>query len=517
MLTVGKRRVVVTTNMASTRIGGAGLVRAAQAGDRAALDELAATHLPMVYTIVRQALDGHPDVDDVTQDIMLRALRQLPSLRAPESFRPWLAAIALRQVGTYQHRADRAAAQLVPLDEATGMPDAEAEFEGVTDLRADLSAQRRRVQRAGRWLDADDRRLLALWWLEVAGRLSRAELAEALGVTVLHAGVRVQRMRAQLEISRSIVAALDARPRCPLLAAEVSGWDGRPGPRWRKRLARHVRDCPICARATGDQAPIDRLLPALALVPVPAAVLSKTVSLTGTAAAGKAGVLGHLMALAAAHPVVTAVAAGTLIAGTTAGAVVVSGPATSQPATVAQTPHPTTIAAPASSAPAGRAATTSAAPSRSATSAAAPLRPGPVSLEPANTTGRYVTVAGDYGMLTRVGPDDTRAARRQATFQAVAGLADPDCFSFRAADGRYLRHASWRLRVNPDDGTKLFHGDATFCPGAGDTPGSVTLESSNYPGWFLRHRGDELWVDQFDGTADFRVDGSFLIRPALAG
>ena len=66
------------------RVGGtteASLVAAAQAGDRRALDELVAAGLPLVYTIVRQVLNGHPDADDVVQDVMLRALRQLPTLR----------------------------------------------------------------------------------------------------------------------------------------------------------------------------------------------------------------------------------------------------------------------------------------------------------------------------------------------------------------------------------------------------------------------------------------------------
>ncbi|WP_229829988.1 sigma-70 family RNA polymerase sigma factor [Actinoplanes ianthinogenes] len=513
----------MTTDMGVTRAGDADVVRAAQAGDRAALEQLAATHLPMVYAIVRQALDGHPDVDDVTQDIMVRALRQLRSLRSPESFRPWLAAIALRQVGTHQHRADRTAAQLAPLDEATGIPDAGAEFAGVTDLRADLSAQRRQVRRAGRWLDPDDRRLLPLWWLEVAGRLSRAELAQALGITVIHAGVRIQRMRTQLELSRAIVAALDARPRCALLASELSGWDGMPAPRWRKRLARHVRGCPVCARVDGDLVPIDRLLPMLVALPVPAALTAAVLGKTGGAgtalAVVKAGALGHLTSVAAAHPVVTAVAAGALVVGATAGAAAVTGPRTPRPVTVAQTPHPTTIAAPTPTVAAGSASAAEPSPTvvpSSSATAAALLRTGPVSLAPANAAGRYVTAAGSYGMLTTVGPGDPAAARRQATFQVVSGLNDARCFSFRSGDGRYLRHMSWRLRLNPDDGSKLFHGDATFCPQAGQPAGSVILESSNYPGWFLRHRGDELWVDQFDGSSGFRADASFSVRPPLA-
>src|SRR4051812_26309658 len=94
------------------------LAAAARAGDRQALDALVRRHLPMVYNVVRQALGGHADVDDVVQDIVLRALRQLPHLRRPESFRPWLAAIAVRQVSTHLARAGQAAGRTIGLDEA---------------------------------------------------------------------------------------------------------------------------------------------------------------------------------------------------------------------------------------------------------------------------------------------------------------------------------------------------------------------------------------------------------------
>ncbi|WP_328473380.1 sigma-70 family RNA polymerase sigma factor [Actinoplanes sp. NBC_00393] len=485
------------------------LVRAAQAGDRAALDELVSEHLPLVYTLVRQVLDGHPDVDDVVQDIMLRALRQLRSLRAPESFRPWLMAIAVRQVGTYQQRTGRAAAHTAPLEDAVDVADVAAQFEGTTALHADLSAQRRQTQQAGRWLDPDDRALLSLWWLEVAGRLSRSDLAHALGITVLHAGVRIQRMRTQLDVSRTIVAALGARPRCPALGGELAGWDGTPSPLWRKRLARHVRTCPVCAGRARTLVPTDRLLPGLALLPVPASLTAVILARSagdggagmalsgGAVTAGKAGAL---VPLAAAHPVIATVTAGVLAAGATVGAVELSVPEPARPVTIG-TPATARTAGPGGTSPA---ATTGGL-----------LRTGSASLEAANAAGRFVTVAGGLGVLTEVGPGNTVTARRQATVRVVTGLAEPACFSFRVADGRYLRHSSWRVRADPADGTELFRGDATFCPGPGQAADSVTLESSNYPGWFLRHRGEQLWVDQSDGTASFLADGSFVVRPPL--
>jgi RNA polymerase sigma factor (sigma-70 family) len=243
------------------------LLAAARAGDHCALETLVRSSLPVVYTIVRRALGGGPDVDDVVQDTMLRVLRELRALRAPESFRAWLMTIATRQVGTYLERLRTDARRIAALDDVLDAPEPDAE--SLALLRIELSGQRRQVARAGRWLDPEDLSLLSLWWLETAGRLTRTELAAALGQSVAHVGVRVQRMRNRLELSRSLVAALDARPLCAGLVATLQGWDGVPGPLWRKRIARHVRSCPRCGRAFDGLVPLERLLVCPALLPLP--------------------------------------------------------------------------------------------------------------------------------------------------------------------------------------------------------------------------------------------------------
>jgi RNA polymerase sigma factor (sigma-70 family) len=235
-----------------------GLVAAAQRGDGRALAELVAACLPMVYTIVRRALGGIPDVDDVVQETLLRVLRDLRTLRTPESFRPWLVTIATRQISTHLHRRRAEIRRAASLEEAADLPDAEAE--SLALLNVELSGHRRQAVRASRWLDRDDRALLSLWWLETAGRIGRSGLAAVLGTTVAHAGVRVQRMRHQMELSRSLVAALEARPRCASLVAALEDWDGVPSPLWRKRITRHTRSCPACARAADRLMPLERLV-----------------------------------------------------------------------------------------------------------------------------------------------------------------------------------------------------------------------------------------------------------------
>ncbi|MFF1510316.1 sigma-70 family RNA polymerase sigma factor [Streptomyces sp. NPDC058326] len=245
------------------------LVEAARAGDTHARDALVRAYLPLVHNIVGRALDGHADTDDIVQETMVRALDGLTGLRDPARFRSWLVAIAMN--GIRRRWRERQQAPVPGLDRATGLPDPAGDFTEVTILRLGLSGQRRDVARATRWLDEDDRELLALWWLEAAGELTRAELAEGLGgISPRHAAVRVQRMKERLETGRAVVRALDALPMCPDLAETVTAWDGRPSPLWRKRVARHLRSCSVCtARVTGRSglAPVEGLLVGLGLVP----------------------------------------------------------------------------------------------------------------------------------------------------------------------------------------------------------------------------------------------------------
>ncbi|MFF1695229.1 RNA polymerase sigma factor [Streptomyces sp. NPDC058257] len=314
-----------------------GLVEAARAGDRHALDELLTAHLPLVYNIVGRALDGHPDVDDIVQDTMLRVVRSIAELRDPDGFRSWLVAIAMHRIRD-RARAARSR-QTVPASDLEREPaDAGGDFAGLTVLRLGLEGQRREVAEATRWLDPEDRELLSLWWLEVAGSLSRPDLAQALGLTRQHTAVRVQRLKERLETARSLVRALDTRPRCAALAGATAEWDGRPGSVWRKRILRHLRGCPWCGGTAPDTVPAERLLAGLALVPIPAgfalhalagvlgggtaqaATATATSTVTGAVAGGQAaaadpvGLTGHILQLLG-KPAVAATAGLTLVAG----------------------------------------------------------------------------------------------------------------------------------------------------------------------------------------------------------
>jgi RNA polymerase sigma factor (sigma-70 family) len=267
-----------------TVLAGGDLVSAAQAGDDAALSALIADYLPIAYNIVGRALNGHADVDDVVQETMIRVVRGLPDLQDPEKFRPWLASIAIRQVQE-RGRSQASVVRTVPIDQAhpsVDPADPAMDFVEATITRLSLTGERRDLVEASRWLNDDERQLLALWWQELSGSLSRAELADALDISPQHAAVRVQRLRAHLGSAWTLTQAWRASPRCPELTAAARAWGGKTAARWLKRLGRHIRSCDQCSRF-GRRQSMDRVLGGIGLVPLPGLFTDQLPSLIGNA------------------------------------------------------------------------------------------------------------------------------------------------------------------------------------------------------------------------------------------
>jgi RNA polymerase sigma-70 factor (ECF subfamily) len=74
----------------------AALLRAAQAGDEAALDRLLALHERGLLTLCRGILGHAEDAEDAVQETFFRALRALPRFQFGQAtFRTWLFRIAL--------------------------------------------------------------------------------------------------------------------------------------------------------------------------------------------------------------------------------------------------------------------------------------------------------------------------------------------------------------------------------------------------------------------------------------
>lgn len=78
-----------------------GLVRKAQAGDKAAFDLLVRKYQNKVINLVSRYLGHNGDVQDVAQDAFIKAYTALPGFRGEAAFYTWLYRIAVNSAKNY--------------------------------------------------------------------------------------------------------------------------------------------------------------------------------------------------------------------------------------------------------------------------------------------------------------------------------------------------------------------------------------------------------------------------------
>ncbi|HNH25377.1 MAG TPA: RNA polymerase sigma factor [Anaerolineales bacterium] len=87
-------------------------------GEREAFDALYHRHLPKVYKRVRYVVPPN-DVEDVTQEIFIAALKSLSSFRGDSKFGTWLRTLTNHKVAEfYRKRTRKQEPQLAPLSDA---------------------------------------------------------------------------------------------------------------------------------------------------------------------------------------------------------------------------------------------------------------------------------------------------------------------------------------------------------------------------------------------------------------
>lgn len=80
-------------------------VRAAQAGDEQAFARLVRRRQGLVAALLAARVRGRNDVEDLAQEVFLRAWRRLPELREPGKFAGWIARIAVNAALDHRRRA----------------------------------------------------------------------------------------------------------------------------------------------------------------------------------------------------------------------------------------------------------------------------------------------------------------------------------------------------------------------------------------------------------------------------
>ncbi len=167
------------------------LIARAQAGDRAAFGALVREHGNEVYTLARRLVGDPHLAADVAQEALIRAWKALPNFRGDAAFSTWLHRITVNTAWTQRRRARRHSG--LPLDDFVDV----AAPVGVDhpEMAGEILELRGRLRKALDSLPEPQRQVVVL---KDVYDWSHAEIAEAMGISVSAAKVRLHRARARL-------------------------------------------------------------------------------------------------------------------------------------------------------------------------------------------------------------------------------------------------------------------------------------------------------------------------------
>ena len=170
----------------------AALVCAAQRRDKEALQLLLTRNWSWLKGLVFSIV-SHPDeVDDVLQDICVRVITKIDTLREPERFRPWLAVLARRQALRYRHnkahRPDSLSEELV-------QDKADEKAQGLLE-NIEQKEWYQQITQAVLLLPEKYRQV---FMLEYGGDLTYSQIAEILDIPITTVQIRLVRARRMLQ------------------------------------------------------------------------------------------------------------------------------------------------------------------------------------------------------------------------------------------------------------------------------------------------------------------------------
>lgn len=192
------------------------LIERARQGDEAALRWLYETHRTRIHRLAVTLLGDGDEADDVVQDVMIYALRNLDRYQSERAaFGTWLHAMTVSRCRDRGRRARRGVAGLRAWWSSYGEPTVDPE-----DVLARIDA-RGALGPGLASLTPLQREALAL---RAVADLSFQEIGEALGIPLRTAQTRVTGALAAL---RRSMAAAGAQPSAPPSAAPLAQEDGR--------------------------------------------------------------------------------------------------------------------------------------------------------------------------------------------------------------------------------------------------------------------------------------------------
>ena len=145
-----------------------------------------------VFVLVDRIVSCQEDAEELTQDVFLKAFQQLSSFKAESSFSTWIYRIATN-VAISAVRKKRN--DVLRLDDSVFANLSDTQVDEA--LEDDSEEQMERLQQAMNQLEADERALITLYYLE---EKPLAEVAFILEITEGNAKVKLHRIRKKLYV-----------------------------------------------------------------------------------------------------------------------------------------------------------------------------------------------------------------------------------------------------------------------------------------------------------------------------
>ena len=145
-----------------------------------------------VFVLVDRIVSCQEDAEELTQDVFLKAFQQLSSFKAESSFSTWIYRIATNVAISAVRKKKN---DTIRLDESVFLNLSESQVDEA--LEDESEEQLQRLQRAMEQLEADERALITLYYMEERPLM---EVAFILGMTEGNAKVKLHRIRKKLYI-----------------------------------------------------------------------------------------------------------------------------------------------------------------------------------------------------------------------------------------------------------------------------------------------------------------------------
>ena len=172
------------------------IISAVRGGDTSQFEELVRRYSPRIFATVRRHSRREDDVNDVVQDIFIRAFQRLASFRGDAPFEHWLMRLAVHacydKLRTYQRNREDSFSDLAP-EETDWLERFNANPSGASDS---ADAAKSLVTKVLNQLSAPHRLILTLLELE---ERSVKEIAQLTGWSIPLVKVRAFRARAEMK------------------------------------------------------------------------------------------------------------------------------------------------------------------------------------------------------------------------------------------------------------------------------------------------------------------------------